>query len=92
MTNISTGFRASAVDVGVLQDMLGRAIAHFNVTQVRERWNEDLFDWMRQAILGWVQRCKLLQMRVQENGIRIVVGTQDDRGYYRYEFDVFPGR
>src|SRR6266542_2949665 len=92
VANTSAGFRASAVDVGVLQDILEGAIAHFEMAQVQERWDEDLFDWMRQVILSWVQRCKAVQMRLEENGVRISIETQDDRGYYRYEFDVFPGR
>ena len=32
------GFRASAVDVGALQDMIERAIAAFDMGQVRDRW------------------------------------------------------
>jgi len=89
--NTTRGYRASAVDLGALQEMLGRAIERFDMTQVRERWDEDLFAWMRGAIFVWIQRCKMLQMTVEDRGIRIVLETQDDHGYYHYEFDVFPG-
>jgi hypothetical protein len=89
--NTAYGYRASAVDLGALQDLLGGAIRRFDIAQVRDRWNEDLFTWMRRAVFAWVQRCKMLQMTVEENGIRINLETQDDHGYYRYEFDVFPG-
>jgi len=89
--NTSFGFPASAVDLGALQNMLGHAIAAFDMARVRERWNEDLFAWMRQALMRWIQRCKHLHFDLEENGIRITIETQDDHGYYRYEFDVFPG-
>jgi hypothetical protein len=92
VANTTQGYRASAVDLGALQKMLGRAIAHFDMTQVRERWDDDLFAWMRSGTFAWVQRCKMLRMTVKENGIRVVLETQDDCGYYQYEFDVFPGR
>jgi hypothetical protein len=71
--------------------MFGRAIARFDISQVRERWDEDLFTWMRTATFSWVQRCKLLQMTIGENAVRVVLETQDDHGYYHYAFDVFPG-
>lgn len=89
--NIASGCHASAVDLGMLQDLLGGAIVRFDIAQVRDRWEDDLFAWMRRAVMTWVQRCKLLQMTIEENGIRVNLETQDDHGYYRYEFDVFPG-
>src|SRR5258708_1148928 len=58
VANVITGFRASAVDLGVLQDMLGRAIEHLDMASVRERWNEDLFLWFHRALMTWIQRCK----------------------------------
>lgn len=90
-SNTTSGYRASAVDLGSLQELLGSAIARFDMAQLRDRWNEDVFTWMRCAVFLWVQRCKLLRMTLEDNGIRISLQTQDDRGYYHYEFDVFPG-
>lgn len=58
---------------------------------VRQRWNEDLFRWCVDALTGWVQRRKILNLRLEDNGIHVTMTTQDDRGYYTYEFDVFPG-
>ena len=46
---------------------------------------------MRSAILTWVQRCKEMHFELEDNGIRVEILTQDDRGYYRYEFNLFPG-
>jgi len=87
-----SGFRASAVDIGAIQEMLARGIALFDMAAVRERWDDDLRTWFGDVILTWVQRCKLIHMELADNGIRIKIETQDDRGYYTYEFDVFPGR
>lgn len=72
--------------------MLERAIALMDMAQVRERWEDDLFGWMIEAIMTWVQRCKLLRMTTEGNGIRIELETQDDHGHYHYVFDAFPGR
>jgi hypothetical protein len=91
-TNVTAGFRASAVDVGQLQDELAHALARFEVEDVRDRWDADLSRWMRRLLLSWVQRCKRVQFELADNGVHVQVETQDDRGYYHYEFDVFPGR
>jgi hypothetical protein len=87
-----SGFRASAVDVGAIQEMLGRGIALLDMAGVRERWDDDLRTWMDDVILAWVQRCKFIHMELEETGITITIETQDDCGYYTYEFDVLPGR
>ena len=89
--NVFRGFRASAVDLGTLQEVLSTGLAPFDMAQVRERWNEDLFDWMRRVVMTWIQRCKETRFDLESNGVRISLVTQDDRGYYRYELDVFPG-
>jgi hypothetical protein len=47
---------------------------------------------MVSAIRAWVQRCKLMTIRPRREGIHVSLQTQDDHGYYRYEFDVLPGR
>ena len=91
-SNTSRGFRASAVDLGALQNAMTEALAAFDMTQVRQRWDEDLFAWMCRLVLTWVQRCKDLRFELAENGVRVTLVTQDDQGYYRYEFDVFPAR
>ena len=90
--DVSFGFRASAVDLGALQDMIHAGLAPFNMQQIRERWDVDVQDWLAAMIRGWVQRYKLLRFELCENGVHITLQTQDDRGYYAYEFDAFPGR
>jgi len=91
-SGVETGYRASAVDLGALQDILSAAIVHFDMEQVRARWSEDLFEWMRAALAVCVQRRKAIRFDLEENGVHVTLDTQDDRGYYRYEFDIFPGR
>jgi hypothetical protein len=90
--NVQSGYPASAPDVGRLKDALERGLARFDMVQVRARWDDDVFDWLRLSVKAWVQRCKMLQIRPRRNGIQIRLLTQDDHGYYRYEFDVFPGK
>jgi hypothetical protein len=91
--NTATGFRASAVDLGQLQAMMEDAIATWDMEQVRARWEEDLFKWVHRLLRGWVQRPKHMQFDIDDDeGIRIRLETQDNRGYYHYQFDVFPGR
>ncbi len=87
-----TGFRASAVDVGQLQQMINDAISTWTMEMVRDRWKEDLFGWLRQLLRAWVQRCKEMRFEIEGNGIAIHLETQDDRGYYGYDFDAFPGK
>ena len=90
--NLVTGYRASAVDVGRLQELMEEALARFEMNQVRERWSDDVFAWMRRLLLTWIQRCKSIHFDLLDTGIHVQLETQDDRGYYQYEFDVFPGR
>ena len=87
-----TGFRASAVDLGHLQTLANDALGLLTMEQVRERWNEDVMEWLLDLLRLWVQRRKQIRFDLAENGIHIELETQDDHGYYRYEFDVFPGK
>jgi hypothetical protein len=89
--NLSTGFYASAVDVGRLQAALEDGLARFDETQLATRWDE-IFDWIRRVARTWVQRCKRMRIERRQVGIRIELETQDDLGYYEYTFDVFPRR
>jgi len=89
--NISTGFHASAVDVGRLQASLERGLARFDKVQLEARWSE-VFDWIRRVTRSWVQRCKRMRIERREAGIRVELETQDDLGYYEYGFDLFPRR
>ncbi|HEX8408387.1 MAG TPA: hypothetical protein VF883_05955 [Thermoanaerobaculia bacterium] len=86
------GFRASAVDLGALQGLIEQALARFDMSQMRERWDVDVRTWIGHTIVSWIQRCKVVQFELGETGIHIKIETQDDRGYYQYELDVFPGR
>jgi hypothetical protein len=89
--NFTTGYYAASVDLGSLQEVLGRAIARFDMALVEERW-EEILGWMRDVLRAWVQRYKHLRIERRENGIRVEIETQDDHGYYSYAFDVLPGR
>lgn len=90
--NLSRGFRASAVDLGALQAMLEQALARFDGERLRARWDQDVRNWIAQALLRWVQRLKSLKLRLVEDAVQIELETQDDRGYYQYQFEVSPGR
>lgn len=87
--NLTTGFRASSVDLGRLQTELARGIARLDAEQLEERWDE-AFTWMHRFLASWVQRCKRMKIERQELGVRVELETQDDRGYYNYSFYVFP--
>lgn len=89
--NLSTGFHASAVDLGRLQSVLERGLARFDDGQLEARWDE-VSDWIRRVARSWVQRCKKMHIERRELGIRIELETQDDLGRYEYCFDVFPRR
>ena len=89
--NFATGFWASAVDLGRLQDVLERGLRRFDPASVERRWPE-VERWMHDALRSWVQRRKVVRIERRERGIRVEFTTQDDRGYYDYAFDVFPGR
>ncbi|HYC90718.1 MAG TPA: hypothetical protein VEO54_15990 [Thermoanaerobaculia bacterium] len=91
-TDTTRGFRASAVDLGVLQEILEEALARFDMSQLRQRWDVDVRVRVGHTIVSWIQRCKYVHFDVAENGVHITIETQDDRGYYQYELDVFPGR
>jgi hypothetical protein len=86
------GYRASAVDLGALQKILGEGLGRFSMEQVRQRWDDDVLRWVCAGIRTWVQRCKEMHFELADNGIHISMQTQDDHGYYQYEFDVFPGK
>jgi hypothetical protein len=87
--NLTTGYYASSVDLGRLQAELGKGVARLTAAQLEERWDE-VFSWMRRLLRSWVQRCKLVKIERQELGIRVELETQDDHGYYKYGFGVFP--
>ncbi len=89
--NLTTGFHASAVDLGRLQTALERGLGRFDAATLESRWDE-VFEWIRRVIRAWVQRCKELRIERHEAGIRLDFATQDDLGYYRYGVEVFPGR
>lgn len=89
--NFATGFWASAVDLGRLQDILERGLRRFDLASLERRWPE-VEPWMYDVLRGWVQRRKVVRIERRELGVRVELTTQDDRGYYDYAFDVFPGR
>lgn len=90
--NTSTGFFASAVDLGRLKAALEDGLRRFDIDALRARWDVDVRDWTADLVSTWVQRVKQLGLDLRERGVRLHVHTQDDLGYYEYVFDVFPGR
>ena len=52
------GFRASAVDLGALQDLIEEALARFEMSQVRERWDVDVRTWIGHTIVSWISAAK----------------------------------
>jgi hypothetical protein len=92
VANTESGYPASALDLGRLQEALGSGLAAFDMDRIRERWDVDVFQWLRRTIFRWVQRCKLLTLKPEEDWVRIEIETKDDLGYYEYAFHVFPGR
>jgi len=86
-----TGYPASAIDLGRLQDALASGIQAFSMADIEARRSE-VIEWFLATLRGWVQRRKGAAIDVRANGIHVRVETQDDHGYYTYEFDVFPGR
>jgi hypothetical protein len=85
--NLVRGFHASSVDLGRLQDALRRGVRRFDDAGLEARW-PDVLAWIRRVIAQWVQRYKRLKIERHAGGVHIEIETQDDRGYYRYEFDV----
>ncbi len=92
VVNIESGFGAAGVNVGELQDMLERMISGLDAKQLLVRWEADIDPLFTEALFGWVQRIKELELMVEDDGVRVELVTQDDHGEYAYRFDVFPGR
>ena len=87
--NLERGFRASAVDVGAIQQMLERSLARFDEAVLEDRW-DDVRLWVQRVVLAWAQRVKELRVERLGGAFRVEIECQDDWGYYRYGFDVFP--
>jgi hypothetical protein len=87
--NFTTGFHASAVDLGRLQAALTRGVGRLDRAQLEARWDE-VFKWIMKVLRAWVQRYKSVHIKRNEIGVRVEMQTQDDHGYYSYGFDVFP--
>ncbi len=66
--------------------------SRFSTEQRDARWNDELFPWILRVLATWVQRRKHVAIERVAEGIHIELETQDDLGYYRYMFDVFPLR
>src|SRR5207249_9630100 len=49
----STGFPASAVDLGRLQTEIERAFAGWSSKEIRSRWRSDVFAWISRFTRTW---------------------------------------
>lgn len=92
VANTVSGYPASGLDVGRLKTALESGLVSFDMALSLERWETDVFEWLRKTAFAWVQRCKRLTLEPKDTGIRVEIETQDDLGYYTYAFDVFPGK
>ena len=88
----ATGYPASAVDLGRLQAEIERGLDGWSRKEIRARWREDVFPWISQLTRAWVQRRSILTLKRTRDGIRVVLDTKDDLGYYHYVFEVFVNR
>lgn len=75
-----------------MQDLPEEPLRDLDRDQVRTRWSEELYPFAEKTVLRWVQRVKELQFEVRETGVHVRMQTHDDRGCYRFAFDIFPGR
>ncbi len=85
--NVTDGFYAASVDLGALQAALLEVLARFSHAQIESRWDQ-LLPQIHATLGAWVQRRKSATIELRANGIHIRFETQDDHGYYHYEFDV----
>lgn len=92
VANTTTGYHASAVDIGRMQTTLCEAVARFDLETMKSRWGVDLRKWVVDFVFSWAQRGKSLHFDWHEGGVRLRLNTQDDLGDYDYAFDVRPGR
>lgn len=83
----STGYPASAVDLGRLQSEIERALDGWSRHEIRARWRAEVFPWISSLTRAWVQRRSLLTLKRTRLGIRVLLDTKDDRGYYHYVFE-----
>ena len=90
--NLTTGYHASAVDIGKVQRALEDGLRRFDDTALEARWSDELAPWIRTVLRAWIQRVKMMRVERAGGGIRVELETQDDLGYYTYGFDVFPRR
>ena len=88
VTNLATGYHASAPALGVIKNAHEQALAHFDMRIARDRWDQDLRRWLGKSLLRWIQRTKQITIELHTNGISVEIETQDDLGYYRYGFDL----
>lgn len=84
------GFRASAVDLGELKDLLEQGTRRFTMAQLVPRFDDDIQGFVHSVVTMWVQRPIEISSELREDGIRVRVRTQDDHGTYDYAFDVLP--
>ena len=89
--NTSRGYCAAAVNVGELQRMIENGLRRTNMETVAAR-KDEVVAFIERLVTLWVQRLKEMNVEVRDNGIYVAIQTQDDLGYYRYTWDVFPGR
>jgi hypothetical protein len=85
--NVTDGYYAAAVDLGALQAVLLEVLGRFSHAQIESRWDQ-LLPQIHATLGAWVQRRKSVSIDLRANGIHIRFETQDDHGYYHYEFDV----
>src|SRR4051812_11265047 len=69
------GFAASEVSLGKLQAALESGLRRFTMMQLRARWDDDVRQWTIDFAMAWVQRIKVFNVTLEENGIHIRMQT-----------------
>jgi hypothetical protein len=84
------GFRASAVDLGELKELLEAGTRRITMAQLEARFDDDLRGFIHSVVTSWVQNPREIVSELHAHGIRVRIVTEDDFGAYTYLFDVLP--
>lgn len=89
-SNTTSGFRASAADLGALQDLIRTGLAGLDEGELDAEWDE-VEKYVKRVVRTWVQRVKRARVAHEGLKVRVELVTQDDRGFYDYAFEVLLG-
>lgn len=90
VTNVVTGYYASKVDVDKIRTMIEGQLSHVTPRAVKQDWVV-VRDWIETVVHHWAQRTKSYNVTLRGNKIAVRFETEDDKGRYKYAFDVLIG-